>query len=379
MPDRRVVVTGIGAITPLGPTLAETRAALAANRSAVARASIFDASGFACVHSAEVRDWDPRPSFRVPKALKLTDRPARFAIAAARMALEDARWDRDDEVRQESLGVVIGSSGSDFQARDLAHALAGDPSGETANDVPAFAERTLSRLNPLWLLVGLPNMTSAHLAIQVQARGPNSTIMSDWTAGLQAIGEAAEWIRCGDADAVLAGGADCGVHPFAYAAYQQAGYFDGESGIGFVPGEGAAVLLLESHEAATARGATPYAEMKSYASRANPDGRASDALARALCDAVSAAQWPRESIAWCSVAAAPLPHAAGVGEVLDRMIGRVPSCTTFDARLGYPLAAAGPIDAALMLAAGDGARCLSSVLGRHGEAVTLAFDVSARA
>ena len=135
MSDRRVVVTGIGAITPLGPTLAATLAALAADRSAIAPASIFDASGFACTDSAEIRDWDPRPSFRVPKALKLTDRPARFAVAAARMALVDARWDVDDDMRQESLAVVIGSSGSDLQARDLAHAMGDDPSGETANDV----------------------------------------------------------------------------------------------------------------------------------------------------------------------------------------------------------------------------------------------------
>lgn len=377
MSDRRVVVTGIGAITPLGPTLAATLDALAADRSAVAPASVFDASGFACADSAEVRDWDPRPSFRVPKALKLTDRPARFAVAAARMALADARWNLDDEARRESLGVVIGSSGSDLQARDLAHAMADDPSGTTANDVPAFADRVLSRLNPLWLLVSLPNMTSAHVAIQVQARGPNSTIMSDWTAGLQAIGEAAEWIRSGEADAVLAGGADCGVHPFAYAAYQQANYFDGNTG--FVPGEGAAVLLLESHDAALARGVTTYAELKSYASRANPVANPGDALARALCDAMSAALWTRESIAYCSVAAAPLPHADGVRDALDRMVGRVPSRTTFEARLGYPLAAAGPIDAALMLATGHGSRCLSSAVGRSGEAVTLAFERGSRA
>jgi 3-oxoacyl-(acyl-carrier-protein) synthase len=378
MLDRCVVVTGIGAITPLGPTLAATIDALAADRSAVEPASIFDAGGFACADSAEIRDWDPRPSFRVPKALKLTDRPAWFAVAAARMALADARWNLDEEARQESLGVVIGSSGSDLQARDLAHAMAGDASGRIANDVPAFADRMLSRLNPLWLLVSLPNMTSAHVAIQVQARGPNSTIMTDWTAGLQAIGEAAEWIRSGEADAVLAGGADCGVQPFAYAAYQQAQYFNGDTHR-FVPGEGAAVFLLESHDAAVARGATPYAELKSYASRANPDAHPGDALARTLCDAMSAARWTRESIAYCSVAAAPLPQADGVRDALDRMVGRVPSRTTFDTRLGYPLAAAGPIDAALMLAAGPGPRYLSSAVGRSGEAVTLAFEMGARA
>src|SRR5262245_36276080 len=326
MSDRRVVVTGIGAITPLGPTLAATLDALSADRSAIAPAAIFDARGFACAESAEIRDWDPRPSFRVPKALKLTDRPARFAVAAARMALSDARWNADDEVAQESLGVVIGSSGSDLQARDLAHALAGDPSGEQANDVPAFADRMLSRLNPLWLLVSLPNMTSAHVAIQVQARGPNSTVMSDWTAGLQAIGEAAEWILAGEADAVLAGGADCGVHPFAYAVYQRAGYFSGESKATFVPGEGAAMILLESRDAAVARGATSYAELRGYATRANADGQTTDTLARVLCDVVSAAHWARDSIDYCAVAAAPIAGNDGtVRPALDRSLPGVPA------------------------------------------------------
>jgi 3-oxoacyl-(acyl-carrier-protein) synthase len=169
------------------------------------------------------------------------------------------------------------------------------------------------------------------------------------------------------------------VHPFAYAAYQQAEYFDGELRSGFVPGEGAAVLLLESHDAAIARGATPYAELKGYASRANPDGNPGDALGRALCDAISAARWTRDSIAYCSVAAAPLPGADGSDRhALDRMVGPVPARTTFDPRLGYPLAAAGPIDAALMLATGAGPRCLSSAVGRSGEAVTLAFEMGPR-
>ena len=112
------------------------------------------------------------------------------------MALDHARWPRDEH-RLDALGVVIGSSGSDLQVPDIARALAGDEDARSAADIAYFAERMLSGLNPLWLLVSLPNMTSAHVAIQLRARGPNSTIMSDWVAGHQAIGEAAEWIRCG--------------------------------------------------------------------------------------------------------------------------------------------------------------------------------------
>ena len=261
MSDRRVVITGIGAVTPLGPSLGATLDALAAGKSAVREATLFDATGFACANAAEVRNWDPRPSFRVPKALKLTDRPARFAVAAAEMALDHARWPRDEH-RLDALGVVIGSSGSDLQVPDIGRALAGDEDARSATDIAYFAERMLSGLNPLWLLVSLPNMTSAHVAIQLQARGPNSTIMSDWVAGHQAIGEAAEWIRSGEADAVLAGGADSAIQPLAYAACQQAGFFEADQdGDGLVPAEGAALFLLEERDAACARGATILGEL----------------------------------------------------------------------------------------------------------------------
>jgi 3-oxoacyl-(acyl-carrier-protein) synthase len=200
--------------------------------------------------------------------------------------------------------------------------------------------------------------------------------MSDWTAGLQAIGEAAEWIKAGEADAVLAGGADCGVHPFAYAAYQQAGYFCEASTAAFVPGEGAAMFLLESRDAANARRVTPYAELRGYASRANAEGKPSATLARALCDVMSAARWSRDSIGYCSVAAASRPNEEGaVRDALDHILHGVPARTTFDQRFGYPLAAAGPIDAALLLAKGTGVRVLSSTLGRAGEAVALGFEM----
>src|SRR5262245_34578100 len=108
---RRVVITGAGAITALGHSLDATLDALAAGASAVRPATLFDASGFTCAHAAEIRDWDPRPAFRVPKALKLTDRPARFAVAAAQAALDDAGWTAGAGA-EEALGVAIGSSAS---------------------------------------------------------------------------------------------------------------------------------------------------------------------------------------------------------------------------------------------------------------------------
>ena len=120
-----------------------------------------------------------------------------------------------------------------------------------------------------WAPLAHPART-AHVAIQVEARGPNSTVMTDWAAGLQAIGEGADWIRAGEADAVLAGGADTGLLPHAWAGFEQRGLFDVARGGAFVPGEGAAVLLLEEAESARRRGAPVLGEIVAHASAAGP-------------------------------------------------------------------------------------------------------------
>lgn len=382
MSDRRVVITGIGVVTPLGHTLGATLDAIACGRSAVRPASVFGADGFACSDAAEIRDWDPRPSFRSPKALKLTDRPARFAVAAAQMALDDARFPQDD-AGLEALGVVVGQSGSDLQARDMGRALAHDPDGRTADHIPCFADRVLKRLNPLWLLVSLPNMTSAHVAIQVQARGPNSTIMSDWAAGHQAIGEAAEWIRGGEADAVLAGGADSGIQPFAYACFQQAAMFAGRDSAGsrFVPAEGAAMFLLESRDTAIARGAAVYGEVRAYSARAGEDDSFDRALGRSIDDAMTTAAWHAGDVSLCTVAAPSIqPFSDTVSRAVNQTLGERAARRMIDRGLGYALAAAGPIDAALTMAvAPAGSRVLSSAIGCMGEAVTLALEAARRA
>lgn len=327
MSGARVVVTGIGMVTANG----------------VSAPSVFDASGFSCREAAEVRGFDAAPYFRQRKALKVAHRITRFAVAAASKALVDGRF-TDDQPR-DALGVVIGTSGSDPQATDLAQALGGDAHGRAVSDVPYFAGRVLDGLNPLWLLVGLPNMPSSHVAIQLEARGPNSTVMTDWIAGLQAIGEAADWIACGQASAVLAGGADSALHPYAYAAFERAGLFAPNPHRRFVPGEGAAVLLLEDRDRAVARGAPIRAEVLASASGATL--AATRAEVNATLDALGQA-WPRHT--------APA-HAA---------------------RLGHALAASGAIDAALAM------RCLTSpavVLcdsaGASGQAATLAFATAA--
>lgn len=266
MTGRRAVVTGLGLVTPLGASLESTRSALAEGRSAVRPASTFDASPFASSLAGEVTELDARSLFRVPKALKLCDRRTRFAVCASAMAIEDAGF---PSAPCDGLGVAIGTSGSDLGAGELSAALAPEDDPRLAAlDTAAFGEAALSGLNPLWLLLHLPNMASAHVAIQLQARGPNTTVMTGWAAGLSAIVEGAAWIAEGRASAVLAGGADSAVHPFAFAAFEQAGLLSGPSPL--VPAEGAAVVLLEEREAALARGARILGEVGEHALSGGP-------------------------------------------------------------------------------------------------------------
>ena len=270
MSGRHAVVTGLGLVTPLGSCLDSTRSAIGEGRTAVAPATLFDASPFASPLAGEVKELDARAHFRVPKALKLCDRRTRFAVCAAAMALAYAGFPSGP---CDGLGVAIGTSGSDLGAEELSAALsrAGDPS-LAAHDAAVFGEAALAGLNPLWLLLHLPNMASAHVSIQLEARGPNTTVMTGWAAGLSAIIEGAAWIAEGRAVAVLAGGAESAVHPFAFAAFEQAGLlsrsFSGPSPL--VPAEGAAVLLLEEREAALARGARILGVVGDHALAAGP-------------------------------------------------------------------------------------------------------------
>ena len=250
--SRRAVITGAGAITPHG-TLDETLHAVREGRSAVAPLRAFDGAVFGQPNGGEI-SVDMQPYFRIGKALKLTDRRTRYAVAAAVMAARDAALVCDD-----ATGVLVGSSGSDLQAEDLGRAVAGgDPEA-----IDYFGGRVLRKLNPLWLLINLPNMASAHVAIQLEARGPNSTITTDWIAGLQAVAEAARWIEDGEADVVIAGGADCGVLPFVFAAYEQAGIL-----ADLVPADGAAMFVIEEESRARSRGARILARIAENVGRA---------------------------------------------------------------------------------------------------------------
>lgn len=379
---RRVVVTGLGIVTPLGNDLASTWVALKKGRCGITRTNIFEAEG-RDAYAAEVKNFDPLPYFRQPKALKLTDRKTRFAVAAASMALADAALEAGG-VDFERLGVIVGVGGADLQVEDLAQAIGPDPEMRSVNDVSFFAHQILEGLNPLWLLIGLPNMVSAHVSIQVNARGPNSTVMTDWVAGAQAIGEAFRWIQFGETDVMLAGGADSGVSPLDFASYAQGGMFQSEPeshGAGFVPGEGAGILVLEEREHAVRRKARIHGEIVSFATASLPlDDPEGGALSLTMPRVLEEAGWRVDSLhAVCCASVFSRRHWQAERTALARTFCgslEVLPLVEFKSRIGHTLSASGAIDVALLLKSlserTTGAVAICNSLGYLGQAATLA-------
>jgi 3-oxoacyl-(acyl-carrier-protein) synthase len=350
------VITGLGAVSPLGPSLRATREAL--QRGERAPRPMPWAAPFADDQGAEATGFDPRVHFRHTKALKLTDRRTRLAVAAALAAAEDGAWPIDDPRATEELGVVIGTSGSDLGARELSMAVARDADGLAARDTQEFGRRILAGLRPIWLLVNLPNMSSAHVAIQLGARGPNSTVMTDWSAGLQAIGEAAGQVGDGSAHALLAGGADCALHPFAYASCEQAGVL-GPGGV--VPAEGAALFLVEDEQRARERGARVRAHIRGFGTSVKG---AADSVHRALDEA-----------GWT---AADVDVACGLGHGdMDGLFGRRwPERLDLSSALGHAFAAAAPLEVACLIE-GSAGRVLAVSTGICGHSAAIAVETEA--
>jgi 3-oxoacyl-[acyl-carrier-protein] synthase II len=272
---RRVVVTGIGVVAPNGIGKDAFWQACINGKSGVGPIRTFDASRHPVKIAAEVPDFDPTPHLPSPhrKSLKIMGRASRFAVAAASLAVEDSGLDLD-RLDPERVGVVMGTGVVPIDLPEVAPVLmeACDENGRLHAD--RLGRQGAEVLFPLWLLKYLPNMAAAHVSMALNAQGPNNTITTACAASTQAVGEAFRLIDRGDADIVMAGGADSRIDPLMLLAYAALGAispahrppaevsrpFDGQRD-GFVLGEGAGVLMLEELECAKGRGATIYAEV----------------------------------------------------------------------------------------------------------------------
>ena len=260
---RRVAVTGLGALTPLGLNIKEHWEGLLAGRSGITKVTQWDATGYPTQIAGEVKDFDATKFMSAKEARRMA-RCSQLAIAAAKEALADAGLSGFDNAG-ERVGVVMGTAIGGFDMM--------------MQGVDTLREKGVKRLSPFAIPEALPNMPAHHVSLHYGARGFNNTVVTACAAGTQAVGEAAEAIQLGRADIMLGGGSEAMVMlPHCIAGFtamrglstrndapeRASRPFDKDRD-GFVVSEGCAILVLEAWEHAVARGAKIYAEVMGYA------------------------------------------------------------------------------------------------------------------
>ncbi len=290
--ERRVVVTGMGCITPLGTKPEQLWERLQKGESGVGYTQAFDASQFPTKFSAEVLDWSIADEGEDSNLWSSRGRHSNFAAGAAKQAVVAS--DIVGNIDPVRFGVYLGSGEGQQNFDAFTQMVLAAVDGDENLDVAAFIKRGIEILNPVDELEQEPNMPAGHLASMFDAQGPNANCLTACAASSQAIGEARELIRRGDVDAMLSGGTHSMIHPFGVTGFNlltalstrndnpQAASrpFDRDRD-GFVLGEGAAMLVLEELEHARSRGAKIYGEIKGYGSTADafritdthPEGR----------------------------------------------------------------------------------------------------------
>lgn len=349
----RVVITGIGILSPIGIGVEEFWKATLAGESGVGEISLFDAAHYATRIAAEVKNFNPA-DFMLPEVYRKIDRFAQFGVAAAKMAIVDAKLEGTYDLQQNHIPVIIGSGlgGSLFHEEQIFQLIGTqEPKKVLSSSVPRIA----------------PNAVSAFIAMQYKFRGTNLTISTACSSGGNAIALAAQQIENGITDIVITGGVECPISPFTYAAYQSLRVLSkGLQGAqkasrpfdkkrdGFVLGEGAGILVLENYEKACARKASIYAELKGYASNcgayhmAAPDPTGEDAAA-VMREAIAHAGISLEDIAYVNAhgtatQANDICESKAINIVFEKSKKR-PLVSSTKSQIGHTIGAAGAIGA----------------------------------
>ena len=353
MDSRRVVVTGIGLVTPLGNDLASTWRGVCEGQSGIRRVESFDPSDLEVQIAGEVRNFDPIP-YMDRKEVRRNDRFVHYAMAATGQALRDAEFVITPENRDD-VGVIIGSGIGGLQACE--------------DQFRSLFERGPDRISPFFITMFITDIAAGYVSMAIGARGPNFATVSACATGANAIGEAAEMIRRGDAIAMVAGGSEAAVVPLSIAAFSNmhalsrrnddpahaSRPFDAERD-GFVIGEGAGVLILEEREHALARGVRVYAELVGYASTADayhvtepaPGG---SGLARAIKRALVKSELNPEDVDYINAHGTGTPYndkneTAAIKTVFGDHAYKIGVSST-KSMIGHTLGAAGGIEAAV--------------------------------
>jgi len=262
MSDRRVVITGIGVVSPVGNDLEAFWTSLKGGRSGIGPITAFDTQEFDCKIAGEVRDYDPTPFYKTPKDVRRTDRYTQFAVGAAKMSLDDSGLDLS-AIDLDRAGVMIGSG------------VGGLATMET--QVRQMLTKGPDRTSPFMIPMMISNMASGFISMEHGLRGPNMAIVTACATANHCMGEAWRIIKFGDADVMLTGGSEACVVPVGIAGFtamralslrnnepeRASRPFDKDRD-GFVMGEGAGVIILEEYEHAKKRGAKIYCELAGY-------------------------------------------------------------------------------------------------------------------
>ncbi|HWB08824.1 MAG TPA: beta-ketoacyl-ACP synthase II [Pirellulales bacterium] len=302
---RRIVITGMGCVTPLGNDVTTLWRRLLAGESGIGYTTLFDASNFPTKISAEVRDWDVSSVGEDPEKWQHRGRHTRFAVGAAKQAMANAGL-ADSLADPTRLGIYLGCGEGQQDFNRFTQMMVAAVEGDKL-DIAKFTKVGVEILHPESELEQEPNMPAGHLSALFNAQGPNANCLTACAASSQAIGEAVELIRRGDADVMLSGGTHSMIHPFGVTGFnlltalsthneeptKASRPFD-KNRDGFVLGEGAGMLVLEELEHAKARGAHIHGEITGFGSTADafritdthPEGRGAAACLRmALADA----------------------------------------------------------------------------------------------
>jgi len=348
----KIVVTGIGVVSALG-SKDEFWDALVAGKSGIGPITAFDASKFPTTIGAEAADFDPKPFFANAKTVKSVDRFTHLAVAASKMAVEDGAVDLE-ATDLSRFGVIVGSA---FGGMDT------------------FEKQTLNldrgkKISPFTIPALLGNTASGIIGIELGAQGPNFGVASACAAGSHAIGESLRFLQNGEADMMLTGGAEAAITPLSFGGFcamkamcskyndtpeQASRPFDADRA-GFVMGEGAGVLLLETEEHALKRGATIYCELGGYAATCDahhittphPEGRG---LSTCLSNALDDAGVPPEDVAYINAHGTSTAYndkfeTMAIKKVFGEHASKLAISST-KSMTGHTLGAAGGIEAAI--------------------------------
>ncbi len=348
---RRVVITGLGAVTPLGLTANDFWQGLVEGRSGIGPMTLCDASEFPSRIAGEVKGFDPK-DYISSKEVRRLARFSQFGIAASGMAIEDAGLDLSKEA-PERVGVLLGNGSGSFPDIDA--------------QMKVLVEKGGMRIAPFFMPTALPNMAAAQISRTFGLRGYNNTVCTACAAASQAIGDAVEVIRRGAADVMLAGGAEAGISQLGLAGFcvmralstrneepERASRPFEAGRDGFVPAEGAGIVVLESLEHAIDRGAAILAEMVGYGASADayhpvqPEENGQGA-ALAICSAMQDAGIAPEDVDYInahgtSTLLNDASETAAIKLALGEAAYRVPISST-KSMIGHALGAAGGLEA----------------------------------